>query len=139
MSCETCLTALHVAYARVTSPAAIAAFCKYEPPSVHEFPLMYTVLDRWEFTDEWQRQEYTWHYVSTLCLRWQESEEADKEVRAYINSVCATVIADKQLTGELASQGGWAQIQSGRVGWGEISKTKIRFIEFEATIHEVIS
>ena len=141
MSYETVLAGLHVRFATVTTPRAIAAILAYEPTAVQEYPLLYSLLDSFEVkevrVDPGTAAMVTtivWRTAHRLCLRWQDSEECEKELRAFADSILTAVNPYPFLGGALTS--GNARITEGDTGWVTIGTTECRYLDFYSMVTE---
>ena len=134
MSYDTCLQAIHAAFATVTTPRAIAVLLDYEPTAAQDYPLMYSLLESFERVRSGQVLAVRWRTMHRLVLRWQDSEQCEAELRAFVDSIPAVIDADGHLGGALGA--GYAHIESGDTGWSEIGQTEVRFVDFTSLIVE---
>lgn len=123
-----------------------APILDYEPTSVHEFPLVYTLLDSFTRNVETgQVVRMGYRILHRLVLRWQDNETAEQELIPFVNSVCAAIDADNQLDGRLSGQsginpvgyiGGYAKIADGMGVFVRIGGTDYRAIDFYSEVFE---
>lgn len=95
----TVLTALHARFA--TIPALVRldangvnqAILDYEPPSIQDFPTLYSLLDRVEFNPATPVKASRYVTLHRLCFQWQDVMMAERQLRPYIDSLPSTVNA----------------------------------------------
>ncbi len=128
------IVGLHERFATVTTPRALVAILAYEPTAVHDYPLLYSILDSFERTRHGQVLAWHWRTMHRLLLRWQSSEECEIELRAFVNSIPEALDLDPHLGGRLVS--GYADIAEADAGWTKVGDTECRYVDFYSTVIE---
>lgn len=99
MSYDAVLAGLHARYATVDG---IKAILDYEPRAISNPPVLYSLLDTVTREQTAQLTIMRYRILSRLCVRWQDNEQAERELRPFVNSLPAAVDADPQFAGALA-------------------------------------
>lgn len=105
----------------------------YEPTTI-EPPTLYTLFDSVEYLDQGQVKGTRYRILHRLCLRWQDNEMAEQELKPYINGVRDVIKADPHLGGALNS--GLARIAEAIGGWTRIADTTYRIVDFYSSVFE---
>lgn len=129
MSYETIVEALTTQFRTIEGLTVL----DYEPTTI-EPPTLYTVFDSYRSERRGQVKGTNWRSLHRLCLRWQDNEMAERELRPYLASIRAVIDDDGHLGGALDS--GLATLPEGIGGWGRIGDTTYRVIDFYSNVFE---
>lgn len=133
MSYESLEPSLLAIYAKVDPK--IEVILNYLPTALSEFPTLFAVMDSFVRTDSGGVVAMTYQVMARLCFRWQETEEAEREIRQFINAFPATITANAGLNGAL-QYGGLAQVTNGVVVLAPVGGASYRAIDFTIRILE---
>jgi hypothetical protein len=133
MSYTTVLDGLAVRFATVTGLTA-ATILRYEPKAVQTTPLLYFLLDDFDFKRAGQVKEWTYRILCRLLLNWQDNAGCETELEPFVNAIPLAVEADPHLGGVLTS--GYAKVGQGEGTWVVIDSRTYRGIDFTATVLE---
>ena len=117
---------------RLRAVEGINQVLDHEPTSIESVSIV-SVLD--SFNREQSRGQVTtmvYRTIHTLVLRWQDNAQAERELRPFINRVCAAIDADPSLGGRCAT----AKIVSGSAGFADISGVRYRIVDFISEVTE---
>jgi len=131
MSYTTVLAGLHE---RLATVPGLNALLDYAPTSVHEPPMLYSMLDSVRVARSGQLRATTYRIRHRVVLRWQDNEQAEVEACPFVNAVPLAVEADPHLGGRLVS--GYAEISECESGFAEIGEVTYRVLDFYATVVE---
>lgn len=116
---------------RLRNVAGIHLVLDYEPTSIEAFTVV-SVFDRFERDSRGQKTAMTYYTMHTLAVRWQDNEQAERQLRAFINSVPAAIDADPTLSNRCNI----AQITGGRADFAVVGGITYRVIDFESKVLE---
>lgn len=131
MSYETVLAGLHERFATVEG---IVNILDYVPSSIQATPTLYSVFDHLDVSKSGQVITYRWRIQHRLLVRWQDNEQAEAEIVAYIDDLIEAVDADPHLGGALTA--GYAQITEVDGGWVTVGGGEYRVLDFISTVVE---
>ena len=100
MSYATVIAGLHTRYATV---GGIKAVLDYEPKTISNPPVLYSLLDSVTRTQEGQVTVMRYRILSRLCIRWQDNERAEEELQPFVNALPSAVDLDPKLGGAIPS------------------------------------
>jgi hypothetical protein len=100
VSYDAIVAGLGVRYATISG---IKAILDYEPKTVSNPPIIYTLLDTVTRSQAGQVTVMDYRILSRLCIRWQDNEYAERELRPYVNALPASIDADPKLGGAIPS------------------------------------
>jgi len=129
MSYQNVLDGLQAALETLSGPVAVL---QYEPPAFDDLPLIYLLFDRSTDATVGQVRGTRYYVTIRLVVRWQDNEEAEKEIIPYIDSIPAAVHADRSLGGLLAS--GLAHISGAEGGFVDVGAVRYRVVDFVADV-----
>lgn len=119
---------------RFKTVSGIANVLDYTPTALHDVPTLFSMPDEGTVTYSGQvvvRKYKTSHY---LCFRWQDAEQATREMVPFIDSIPAAVAADPHLGGRLKS--GYAEIDEWEVTFVTIGGADYIALRFYSTVIE---
>jgi hypothetical protein len=116
---------------RLRTVAGVMQVIAHEPASI-DAPTIISVLQSFERSSKGQITTMIYLTVHTLALRWTENEQAERELRSFVNSVCAAIDTDPQLGSTCA----YAAIVSGSTGFATISGVEYRILDFISEVTE---
>ena len=131
MSYATAIAALTTAF----EATSVNYVLDYEPTAIHDAPMLYLLLDGFERDTTVQPVRYTYRVLATLVIRWQDNEQAEKELLTLVNEVADALDADIGLGGALG--GGVALVTGGDAGYATISGTIYRVVEYVVEVTEI--
>lgn len=119
---------------RLKTVPGIANVLAYTPTALHDVPTLFSMPD--EGTISRNGQIVTREYKSShyLCFRWQDAEQATREMVPFIDSIPAAVAADPHLGGRLKS--GYAEIDEWETTWVTIGGVDYIALRFYSTVIE---
>jgi hypothetical protein len=120
---------LHTALAGVSG---IDVVLDYAPTSVHETPLMYSILDSVEITQGGQLTTRKFRILHRLLVPWQDNEQAEIQIEPFVDSVVDAIDADPTLGGVLVK--GLAQITDIEALWVTIAGVEYRALDFYSLV-----
>lgn len=120
---------LHTALAGVSG---IDVVLDYAPTSVHETPLMYSILDSVEITQGGQLTTRKFRILHRLLVPWQDNEQAEIQVEPFVDSVVDAIDADPTLGGVLVK--GLVQITDIEALWVTIAGVEYRALDFYSLV-----
>ena len=123
---------LNAAIATVT---ALKAVLGYEPTSVQTSPMVYSLLDGFDRQVTGLTVRVTYRTLHRLCIRWQDPETSEEQVRTLADAIAEAVEADPKLGGRMRP--GDAQITRGDAGWAQIGNTTCRIVDFYSEVLEI--
>lgn len=129
------LTALHSCFQTVTTPQPIPAarLLMYEPSSVSQTPLMYSILDAADMERHGQLDKWRYRTLHRLVLSMQDQEQSEKLLRQYVRSIPRSI----KMYRTLGTSGGRdAIIDEIDAGWVEIDSVEFRRVDFYSTVLE---
>lgn len=112
---------------RFQSVIAIPTVLRYEPRTVQTTPLLYSLLDSFERTQQGQITVMRYRVLHRLVVAWQDNEQAEEAVIDLINAVCHAVDQDPQLGGRIPS--GMARIVDGKSGFWQFAGAMYRVVD----------
>lgn len=98
MSYEAIIAGLNVRYATVSG---IKSVLDYEPKAISNPPVIYTLLDTVTRSQAGQLTIMEYRILSRLCIRWQDNDYAERELRPFVNALPASIDADPKLGGAI--------------------------------------
>ena len=105
----------------------------YEPKAIHDAPMLYLLLDGVERDDQGNAGVKTiYDIAATLVIRWQDNEQAERQLIAMLDGIMGALDTDPTLGG----MNGWAGIVSAEAGYMDVSGTKYRIVVFGITAEE---
>ena len=120
---------LHTALAGVSG---INVVLDYAPTSVHETPLMYSLLDHIEISRGAQVTTRRFRILHRLLVPWQDNEQAEIQIEPFVDSVVDAIDADPTLGGVITS--GLAQIEEVEALWVTIAGVEYRALDFYSLV-----
>lgn len=119
--------------ARYATLSAIKVRLDYEPTSIQNSPLIYTVLDSFSRKYAGTVVEMRYRVRSRLVIRWQNPEEAEATLVSLVNAIPLAIDGNWRLSG--AARG--ASVQTGDAGWVTIGQIHYRTLDFYIEVLEV--
>jgi hypothetical protein len=102
----------------------------YEPTGINDVPMMYLLFDGADVSHASQVVTVLAEITARLIVRWQDNEEAEKEVFPYIDDVIDAVREDAHLGGY--AMGAWVTRIEG--AWVTIGQVVYRAIDFTVRV-----
>lgn len=130
MSFETVMAGLNERYATVSG---IKVRLDYEPSSVQNSPLIYSILDTMSREYPGTVVQVTYRIRSRLCIRWQNPEQAEATLIALVNAIPVAIDQDRRLGGVVRN----ARVQTGDAGWVTIGQIDYRTVDFWVEVLEI--
>ena len=124
MSYETILAGLHRTLATVTPP--IAVLLDYEPTAIHTTPTLYSLLDTVTRERAGQVVAVRYRILNRLVFRWQDNEQAERELIPYVNAVAMVLDTDPHMDGAMAS------------GMASINQIDAVFVSIGGTVYRTL-
>lgn len=120
---------LHDVFAGVSG---LNVVLNYAPTSVHETPLMYSILDSVEVSKGGQVTTRRFRILHRLLVPWQDNEQAEVQIMPFVDSVVDAIDADPTLGGVLVK--GLAQITDIEALWVTIAGVEYRALDFYSLV-----
>ena len=98
----------------------------YEP-KVADAPLMYVLFAENKPDDRKQQKESIVRFFVRVCINWQENEEAERQLRPYVDSIRNAIKADPWLNGALNK--GLASVTEQFADYAEIDGSTFRVLD----------
>lgn len=104
---------------RFATVSGLAVVLDYEPTTVQESPLIYSVLDGFTSEVKGTTEATTWRTLHRLCIRWQDPQPSEQALREMAVAIKRAVAQDPRLGGMLVSAHGRgvAHITDADAGW----------------------
>ena len=93
----------------------------YEPRILAERRAAYFLLDSFTRSQAGQVTVMTYRINCRVCVRWQDNQQAEADLAALINPVCAAIDADPKLGGRVVS--GYARVDDAQAEYVDIGGT----------------
>lgn len=130
MSYSEIVAGLAVRYGTISG---LKVILNYEPTSVQDSPLIYTVLDSFTREHTGTVVQMRYRIRSRLCIRWQNPEYAEGTLITLTNAIPQAIDADRRLGGVVRSAG----VQAGDAGWVSIGGVEYRSLDFWVDVLEI--
>lgn len=103
----------------------------YEPTSIHDTPMIYSLYRNYERAERGQVLAETHTYQHRLAISFADPESAEAELLKIAVEIPASVEADPQLDGRLAS--GSVSVSAGSAGFIFVNGSVYRVLDFTST------
>lgn len=103
---------------RLLTVPGINACLDYEPGQIDQPPIIYSLLDGFERSTTGKLTTMRYRILHRLVIAWQDNEQAERQLRSFVNAIPAAVDADAQLGGRIGS--GLARIADAQAVWAKI-------------------
>ena len=103
----------------------------YEPTHIDP-PMLYSLLDRVDYSQSGQIKTKRYRILHRLCFLWQDNEQAELELMPYVDSIPAAIVADAHLGGAISK--GLATIGEVIGTFVSISGTLYRCLDFYSDV-----
>ena len=130
MSYQAISDALHV---RLATVSGIKIVMENEPTAVQDSPLIYSILDGFDRDTVGTTAKTIWRTTHTLCIAYHNPEEAERLLRAFVDSITAAVAADPRLDNTCRG----ADIIGGEAGFVKIADVVYRSMDFTSEALEI--
>lgn len=118
----------------VQTVAALKVVIIGEPTALHETPAAYVKLLSWSRKSVGQLTVMTYEVLVRVCVPWIDNTQAETELAALINPVCAAIEADRTLGGVLVA--GVAGTDGGDAGYAEVGAVTYRAADVRVQVVE---
>lgn len=115
-------------FAKYNDAGALVNMVRYEPRAIAVFPFLYTLLDKFERSQAGQITTMRYRILHRVVLQWQDNDQSEQQMLAWVHPFCAAIDADPTLGGRVAL--GMATMAEASTGFASISGTKYRVIDF---------
>jgi len=132
MSYQNIVQGLHERFATLS---ALKVVLDYEPTSIQDSPLLYSILDGFTRQVQGTHVRTTYRTLHRLCIRWQDPAIAEEMVEQLVDAIPEVLEADPRLGARVRP--GDAQIVRGEAGWARIGETTVRIIDFYSEVIEL--
>ncbi len=134
MSYEDILKGLHECFEGLHT---IPVILDYEPTSLQHLPALYSLFDSFadDEDDGGSLDKRTYRTLHRLCFRWQDNEQAEKELIPFLNTLPDSVKANPRLGGRCL----WAAVPECQGVFVTIGGTVYRALDFYSQVTEVLS
>jgi hypothetical protein len=119
---------LHERFATVPE---LRVILDYEPTSAQDSPLIFSMLDGFEADTVGTVTTTVWRTAHTLCIRWQNPEEAERLLRRLAVAIPRAIRQQPRLQGHVR---GVADIVMGDAGFTTIGDAEYRSLEFTSEV-----
>jgi hypothetical protein len=117
-------------------------FLTYEPRSIHNPPMLYTIYRDYEKLTERQQILVEVHsFIHRICFSWADPEKAEDQLLRMVTDIPASVESDPLLGGRIAAYvngtqigGGGAIVNDGKGGFTIIDGSTYRIIDFVSRV-----
>ncbi|HEU4328065.1 MAG TPA: hypothetical protein VFS21_33320 [Roseiflexaceae bacterium] len=110
----------------LTVPGIVACL-NYEPLAIDQPPIIYSLLDSFERSQNGGVTAMRYRILHRLCLAWQDNEQAEAQLTTFVNAIPAVVDRNPQLAGRIPS--GLARIAEAQAVWVKIGSTTYRALD----------
>jgi hypothetical protein len=121
---EAVVEGLHERFATVKG---IMAILDYEPKAIQTTPTLYSLLDRFDRSQEGQLTVMKYRVLNRLCIQWQDNEQAERQLAKFVNPLPASIDKDPKLGGRVSR--GMAWVTEAPTGFFSIGDTTYRVLD----------